>query len=200
MKSWLRALGLLLLGGLLAAGYQWYAQSRDTAAKALSRDGVVMQIKQLNRLESTAFYIDTIIRTEKKGDWRKLWQDAQNGLFVVRGKVLAGLDLEKLSAEHVRMVDGKALISLPPVEILSVDLEDIEVYDLQTGTLNLLPPDKAVFSQVQREAKKQVLAAACKADILQHSTRQAQAQLENLFALSQTQVSVYPAAAPVCKV
>jgi len=149
-------------------------------------------------LESTAFYIDTIIRTEKKGDWRRLWQDSQSGLFIVRGKVLAGLDLDKLHADNVNIVDGKVLISLPPLEILSVDLENIEVYDIQTGSFNLLPVDKAVFKTVQEEAKKQVLASACKAQILDHANRQAQTQLENLFALTQTQVSVYPAAVGQC--
>ena len=128
-----------------------------------------------------------------------MWQDSQSGLFIVRGKVLAGLDLDKLHADNVNIVDGKVLISLPPVEILSVDLENIEVYDIQTGSFNLLPVDKAVFKTVQDEAKKQVLASACKAQILDHANRQAQTQLENLFALTQTQVSVYPAAVGQCK-
>lgn len=200
MKSFFRWLTVLLL--CAAAGFGgWYYHDRgaDDAHEVLSREGVLMQIKKVNRLESTAFYIDTIIRTEKKGNWRMLWQDAQSGIFIVRGKVLAGLDLDKLTAENVNIVDGKVILSLPPVEILSVDLENIEVYDMKTGSFNLLPADKEVFKTVQERARAQVLASACKADILQHANRQAQLQLENLFALTQTQVSVYPAAVPVCK-
>ena len=200
MKSFFRWLTVLLL--CAAAGFGgWYYHDRgaDDAHEVLSREGVLMQIKKVNRLESTAFYIDTIIRTEKKGNWRMLWQDAQSGIFIVRGKVLAGLDLDKLTGENVNIVDGKVILSLPPVEILSVDLENIEVYDMKTGSFNLLPADKGVFKTVQERARAQVLASACKADILQHANRQAQLQLENLFALTQTQVSVYPAAVPVCK-
>ena len=200
MKSFFRWLTVLLL--CAAAGFGgWYYHDRgaDDAHEVLSSEGVLMQIKKVNRLESTAFYIDTIIRTEKKGNWRMLWQDAQSGIFIVRGKVLAGLDLDKLTAENVNIVDGKVILSLPPVEILSVDLENIEVYDMKTGSFNLLPADKGVFKTVQERARAQVLASACKADILQHANRQAQLQLENLFALTQTQVSVYPAAVPVCK-
>ena len=200
MKSFFRWLTVLLL--CAAAGFGgWYYHDRgaDDAYEVLSREGVLMQIKKVNRLESTAFYIDTIIRTEKKGNWRMLWQDAQSGIFIVRGKVLAGLDLDKLTAENVNIVDGKVILSLPPVEILSVDLENIEVYDMKTGSFNLLPADKGVFKTVQERARAQVLVSACKADILQHANRQAQLQLENLFALTQTQVSVYPAAVPVCK-
>ena len=200
MKSFFRWLTVLLL--CAAAGFGgWYYHDRgaDDAHEVLSREGVLMQIQKVNRLESTAFYIDTIIRTEKKGNWRMLWQDAQSGIFIVRGKVLAGLDLDKLTAENVNIVDGKVILSLPPLEILSVDLENIEVYDMKTGSFNLLPADKGVFKTVQERARAQVLASACKADILQHANRQAQLQLENLFALTQTQVSVYPAAVPVCK-
>lgn len=43
-----------------------------------------MKIVALNRLESTAFYIDTIVRSEKKGNWFVLWQDNQKGLFLAK--------------------------------------------------------------------------------------------------------------------
>lgn len=200
MKTFFGRLLVVLLVAAVAAG-AWFYHVRDAQnqSEVLSREGVLTQIKQLNRLESTAFYIDTIIRTEKKGDWRKLWQDAQSGLFIVRGKVLAGVDLDKITAENVNIIDEKAIISLPEVKILSVDLEEIEVYDIRTGHLNLLPMDKTVFKTVQEEARKQVLASACKADILKNATTQAQRQLEDLFRLTQTQVSVYPAAVPVCQ-
>ncbi len=200
MKTFFRGLLVLLLVAATAAG-GWFYHERiaQEQAEVLSREGVLTQIKQLNRLESTAFYIDTIIRTEKKGDWRKLWQDAQSGLFIVRGKVLAGVDLDKITADNVNIIDEKVIVSLPEVEILSVDLEDIEVYDIQTGSLNILPMDKTVFKTVQDQARKQVLTSACKADILKNATTQAQRQLEDLFRLTQTQVSIYPAAVPVCK-
>lgn len=199
MKNFWRVLLVCVVLAAAAAGGWYYQYRQQSQNDVLSREAVLTQIKRLNRLESTAFYIDTIIRTEKKGDWRKLWQDKQSGLFVVRGRVLAGLDLDKLTAKNVNIVDDKVLISLPAVQILSVDLENIEVYDLQTGNFNLLPPDKAVFQTVQQQARRQILASACKADILTDATRQSQTQLENLFALTQTQVSVYPAAVPVCK-
>ena len=199
MKTLFRFLILLLLLAAAALGGRFYAQYGGTARETVSREGVLTQIKQLNRLESTAFHIDTIIRTQKKGDWRKLWQDAESGLFIVQGRVLAGLDLDKLTAEHINIIDGKVIISLPPVEILSTDLENIEIYDLRTGSLNLLPPDKTVLQTVQEEGRRQVLASACKAGILQNATTQAQQQIENLFRLTQTPMSVYPAAVPVCR-
>ena len=200
MKTLFRLLVLIIV--LLAAGAGvWYVKQPDHARpqQALTREGVLTQIQNLNRLESTAFYIDTIIKTEKPGNWYALWQDAQSGLFMAKGQVVAGIDLNKLSAENVNVVKNKVIISLPPVEILSVNLDNIEVYDLKTGSLGLHPIDKSVFETVQQAAKKQVLESACKADILAHAQNQAQQQLETLFALAQTQASVYPAALPPCK-
>lgn len=68
MKMLGRGLVVLVLCALTAAGGWFYAlHGQNEEHQVLSREGVLMQIKQMNRLESTAFYIDTIIRTEKKG-------------------------------------------------------------------------------------------------------------------------------------
>lgn len=67
MKILGRGLVVLVLCALTAAGGWFYAlHGQNEEHQVLSREGVLMQIKQMNRLESTAFYIDTIIRTEKK--------------------------------------------------------------------------------------------------------------------------------------
>lgn len=203
MKTFFRTAAAVLLLLLAVAAGWWHGfhkQPQQAAQQVLTREGVLTQIQNLNRLESTAFHIDTIVKTEKKGNWYALWQDAQTGLFMAQGRVLAGLDLNKLTADNVNVVDGKVIISLPPVEILDVNLDNIEVYDIKTGSLGLHPIDKSVFAAVQEQAKKQVLASACKADILEHAQIQAQRQLETLFALTQTNVSIYPSALPPCKV
>ncbi|UOO83081.1 DUF4230 domain-containing protein [Uruburuella testudinis] len=199
MKTLLRLLMVVVLLTAAAAAVWFFRQQTAQPQPVLTREGVLTQIQNLNRLESTAFYIDTIIKTEKPGNWYALWQDSQTGLFMAHGRVVAGVDLNKLTAEHVNVVNDKIILSLPPVEILSVSLDNLDVYDIKTGSLGLHPIDKSVFQTVQEQAKKQVLQSACKADILNHAQNQAQQQLETLFALVQTPVSVYPAALPVCE-
>lgn len=73
-----------------------------------------------------------------------LWWDAQNGIFIVCDKVLAGPDSDKLMVENTNTVDGKVILSLPPVGIFSVDLRNIEVYDMKTDLFNLLLADEGV--------------------------------------------------------
>nr|WP_241879323.1 hypothetical protein [Psychrobacter sp. PraFG1]UNK06076.1 hypothetical protein MN210_05185 [Psychrobacter sp. PraFG1] len=47
--------------------------------QTVSRDGVVSKIQQLNRLETVAYNVDTVITSEQPGSWQRLWQDQQKG-------------------------------------------------------------------------------------------------------------------------
>ena len=71
MKTFFRAAAAVLLLLLAVAAGIWYGvykQPQQAAQQVLTREGVLTQIQNLNRLESTAFHIDTIVKTEKKGN------------------------------------------------------------------------------------------------------------------------------------
>ena len=78
MLSW-----LVLLIGLAALAFAIYSMqnlSKEEPIETITREGVVMQIQKLNRLETVAFSVDTVITSQKPGSWMKLWQDEQKGL------------------------------------------------------------------------------------------------------------------------
>ena len=193
---------LLPLLLLTVAAWWWLNTQRTPAAQqVMSREAVITQIQSLNRLETTAFQIDSIIRTQQPGHWYNLWQDSQKGLFLVHGSVVAGVDLAQLRPENVHTAaDGRIHIELPPVSVFQVNLDNIEVYDLKTGTLGLHPVDTSVFTTVQTEARTQILASACRAQILTLANEQAQKHITALFALANQPVHVVPAAVPACDV
>ena len=193
-------LWLLPLSLLAVAAWWWLNTQRTPAAQqVMSREAVITQIQSLNRLETTAFQIDSIIRTQQPGHWYNLWQDSQKGLFLVHGSVVAGVDLAQLRPENVHTAaDGRIHIELPPVSVFQVNLDNIEVYDLKTGTLGLHPVDTSVFATVQTEARAQILASACSAQILTLANEQAQKHITALFALANQPVNVVPAAVPAC--
>ena len=195
-------LWLLPLSLLAVAAWWWLNTQRTPAAQqVMSREAVITQIQSLNRLETTAFQIDSIIRTQQPGHWYNLWQDSQKGLFLVHGSVVAGVDLAQLRPENVHTAaDGRIHIELPPVSVFQVNLDNIEVYDLKTGTLGLHPVDTSVFTTVQTEARTQILASACRAQILTLANEQAQKHITALFALANQPVHVVPAAVPACDV
>ena len=144
MKKTFRALILIVL---IAAAWHYRAplaalahriMQPESPHQIINQASVLRQIQDLNRLESTAYHIDTIIKTEKQGNWYALWQDSQKGIFTARGSVVAGLDLNQLTERNIQILDNQTLIiNLPPVEILSVQLDKIDVYDIRTGAFNL---------------------------------------------------------------
>ncbi|MGM8888605.1 DUF4230 domain-containing protein, partial [Psychrobacter sp. 1U2] len=189
--------------------------------ETVTREGVVTQIQQLNRLQTVAFSVDTVITSERQGSWMKLWQDEQKGLFIARGRVDAGIDLSALTPEMVQVVqleesnvgedeaqtasdNNTAMmpqinITLPPSEIFSVYLDDLEIYDWQTGAFGLMQVDPKILAQAQTMAKKEVLERACRGDVMNMALKNAQMQLQQLFAMTGAVVTVTTQGAGACR-
>ena len=196
---------VFVLTATVAAYYAYFMYAAQTQLSknqlnTVSREGIVTQIHELNRLETMAFHIDTVVKSEKEGTWYKLWQDHEKGLFVIKGQVIAGVDLSKLDASDVTVsADGKHVaIDLPPAEIFSISLADIQMYDYQRGWLNPEPVNPEVLNQVQTVARTQVKQSACKAEILKLANDNASKQVAKLFELTGIKVSVQAGIVPSC--
>jgi len=215
---------VILLIGLAAIVFAIYsAQNKPEEApiETITREGVVTQIQQLNRLHTVAFSVDTVITSERPGSWMKLWQDEQKALFIAHGRVEAGVDLSALTPEMVQVVQPAQAnadeeqvadpnsqaatmpqinITLPPTEIFSVYLDDIEIYDWQTGAFGMMQVDPKILAQAQIMAKKEVLERACRGDVMNMALQNAQTQLQQLFALTGAVVTVTTQGAGACQV
>ena len=218
MMSWL----VLMIGlaALIFAIYSLQKSNKEEPIETITREGVVMQIQKLNRLETVAFSVDTVITSQKAGSWMKLWQDEQKGLFIARGRVEAGIDLSALTPEMVQVVapaeaaikNAESVdannpvsimpqihITLPPSEIFSVYLDDIEIYDWQTGAFGMMQVDPKILQQAQSMAKKEVLERACRGDVMNMALENAQTQLQQLFSLTGAVVTVTTQGAGACQ-
>ena len=217
MMSW-----LVLLIGLAAIVFAIYSVQniiKEEPIETITREGVVMQIQKLNRLETVAFSVDTVITSQRPGSWMKLWQDEQKGLFIARGRVEAGIDLSALTPEMVQVVQPEINvdevqeagantpvsvmpqinITIPPSEIFSVYLDDIEIYDWQTGAFGMMQVDPKILQQAQSMAKKEVLERACRGDVMNMALENAQTQLQQLFSLTGAVVTVTTQGAGACQ-
>lgn len=218
MMSW-----IVLLAGLAAIVFAIYTVqniTKEEPIETITREGVVTKIQKLNRLETVAFSVDTVITSQRSGSWMKLWQDEQKALFVARGRVEAGIDLSALTPDMVQVVqpaeadvDNVATadtnnpifimpqinITLPPSEIFSVYLDDIEIYDWQTGAFGMMQVDPKILKQAQSMAKKEVLERACRGDVMTMALENAQTQLQQLFALTGAVVTVTTQGAGSCQ-
>ena len=217
MMSW-----IILLIGLAAIVFAIYSVqniTKEEPIETITREGVVTQIQKLNRLETVAFSVDTVITSQRPGSWMKLWQDEQKGLFIARGRVEAGIDLSALTPEMVQVVQPEfnvdevqeagantpvsvmpqINITIPPSEIFSVYLDDIEIYDWQTGAFGMMQVDPKILQQAQSMAKKEVLERACRGDVMNMALENAQTQLQQLFSLTGAVVTVTTQGAGACQ-
>ena len=214
---------LVLLIGLAAIAFAIYSIQNipeEEPVETITREGVVTQIQQLNRLHTVAFSVDTVITSERQGSWVKLWQDEQKALFIAQGRVEAGVDLSALTPEMVQVVqpvtpkidddqgaNNQALtatmpqinITLPPAEVFSVYLDNIEIYDWQTGAFGMMQVDPKILDEAQSMAKKEVLERACRGDVMTMALQNAQTQLQQLFALTGAIVTVTTQGAGACQ-
>ena len=216
---------IVLLIGLAAIVFAIYSVqniTKEEPIETITREGVVTQIQQLNRLQTVAFSVDTVITSKRPGSWMKLWQDEQKGLFIARGRVQAGIDLSALTPEMVQVVqpepssadqEGEQTdsetsaaslmptinITLPPSEIFAVYLDDIEIYDWQTGAFGMMQVDPKILAQAQSMAKEEVLERACRGDVMNMALKNAQTQLQQLFAMTGAVVTVTTQGAGACQ-
>lgn len=182
---------LTAIGGIFAAAWFFaepYIKSSNND-EIVSAKTVIEKVNALNRLESSEYLVQTIIETEKDGTLAYLYQDSQKGLFVVHGRVSAGVDL---SHAEVSEKQGKITIFLPRPEIFSVNFENIKIYDLRTGSLNIINPDHSVLDEVQKRAKIELLKQACAGKILDHAQAQAIESVKAMFAFADSRVSIVP--------
>lgn len=227
-SPWVGALLLIMGMAIAVMAWQLLKPKHSSPVEAISRDGVVSQIQQLNRLQTVAYSVDTVITSQKDGTWYNLWQDKQKGLFIAHGRVNAGVDLAKLTPEMVKLspivpevsednindpataqaasqanqvtsLDNANIhITLPPVQIFDVYLDDIEMYDWQTGVFGMLKADPNILKQAQSVGKNQVLKQACQGDILKLATDNAKVQVQQLFEMTGARVTVTVSPSPSC--
>jgi len=97
----------------------------------------INEVRALARLETIQYSVEKVITAEiGQGTFDFLFGDRL--LFVAHGVVIAGIDMEKLGPEHLRLENGVLYVTLPPAEIFIATLDNQKsyVYDRDTGFLS----------------------------------------------------------------
>ncbi len=97
---------------------------------------IIYEIRSLARLETAQYSMEKII-TAETGQSELSFLFGDKLLFVAHGKVIAGVDLEKLRPEDLWVQNGILYIRLPEAEVFVTTLDnDLSyVYDRDTGIL-----------------------------------------------------------------
>lgn len=141
---------------------------------------IIHEIRSLARLETIQYSVEKVISADAgREDLNALFGDKL--LFVAHGEVIAGIDLQKIQLEDVKL-DGKAVtIKLPATEILSTRLDNDKsyVYDRQTGILTR--QDAELETKARQVAEQQIYQTALDDGILNQAQTNAEAYLDRLI-------------------
>ena len=103
----------------------------------------------------------------------------KRALLVVTGRVSAGIDLEHGSDVSIDSVTRTITVTLPPAQVLGVDILDVTTYDERAGLLNPFRPEDR--DAIHRLVREKLISAARESGILLHADRSADRALTVLL-------------------
>ena len=141
---------------------------------------IISEVQALARLETIRYTVEKVITAEtNQGALAALFGDRL--LFVAHGYVIAGIDMQKIKSEDLRL-DGYVLnVRLPAAEVLvaSLDNDKSYVYDRQTGLFT--HGDPTLETQARQVAEQEILKAAIGDGILESASTNARTYLRWFF-------------------
>lgn len=126
---------------------------------------IIHEMRSLARLETMQYTMEKII-TAEVGQGALGFLLGDRLLFVAHGEVIAGIDMQKLTPDDLRVEDGILYVTLPPAEIFTATLDnDLSyVYDRETGLFT--NGDIELETLARQTAEEEILKAALEAGIL----------------------------------
>ena len=144
--------------------------------KIQSTATIVQQVQTLSELVTVKYVLEKVVILD---DIK--WYGENRVLLVAHGIVKAGVDLQEIKPEDVRVEDKRILLKLPRARITDVYLDDqkTRVVDRSTGLLRAF--DKDLEQNARRQAVEDLRIAARSNRIYEDAEERARLQLANLF-------------------
>lgn len=140
----------------------------------ITHDVVVEQLQDVAKLVSTEMTLRDVVVFQ-----HTRFGSTKRALLVVTGKVLAGIDLKKGTDVEIDHGARKIAITLPPAEILAVDIVSVRTYDESAGLLNPFTTEDR--DAMQRRVRGTLVAAGQQSGLLTHADRSARQVLQELL-------------------
>ena len=172
----LGVLGVLLLVGvlLLRSATGMLLQFTTPAAPRITQQTVVERLREVAKLVATEMTLRDVVIYEQTR-----FASTKRVLLVVTGKVSAGIDLERGAEVRIDSAEKRITVTLPPAQILSVDVLNVTTYDERAGLLNPFRPEDRDL--IQRRIRVQLMDAARQSGILEHADASASKVLTELL-------------------
>lgn len=183
--------GLVVLGLTLAAAGGIAAIRKTSsalgnfgrpAAPQISHQVVMERLAEVAKLVASEMTLRDVVIYEQTR-----FRSTKRVLLVVTGRVSAGINLRVAEVE-IDSSARKITVTLPPAQIMSVDVLNVTTYDERAGLLNPFTPDDR--DVIQRRIRTQLTAAARQSGILEHADQAAVKALREFLKLDGYTVDV----------
>ena len=144
------------------------------APPVVTQQVVVQQLQSVAKLVATEMTLRDVVVYEQTR-----FASTKRALIVVTGRVAAGIDLEHGAGVRIDSASRVITITLPPAEVLSVDVLNVKTYDEHSGWLNPFRPEDR--DQIQQMVRAQLTTAAKESGILTHADQSAAKVLTELL-------------------
>ena len=156
----------------------------------VSHDLVVEKVRSVAKLLTSETTVRDVVVYENT------WLNStKRSLVVVTGRVLAGMDLDKGTEVRVDDAAKRITVSLPPAEVLAVEVTNMRTYDERGGLWNPFRPEDR--DAIQRQVRAQLERAGAELGVVEHANRSAKQLLETLLATDGYTVDVTVRARPI---
>lgn len=141
----------------------------------ITQQTVVEKLREVAKLVATEMTLRDVVIYEQTR-----LMSTKKVLLVVTGRVSAGIDMEHGTEVRIDSNDKRITVTLPPAQILSVDVLNVTTYDERAGLFNPFTPEDRDL--IQRRIRGQLMAAARQSGILEHADQSAAKVLTELLA------------------
>jgi len=184
------ALLLLLAAGIYARARPPVAADEPPGRTSITHDVVVQRVQSVAKLVSSETTVRDVVVYENTR-----FGSTKRSLVVVTGKILAGIDLEKGTDVQIDSVARRIAVTLPPAEILGIEVTGMRTYDERAGLLNpFRPGDRDAILQ---RVRAQLARAGQETGVIEHANRSARSLLETLLATDGYTVDVQIRSRPI---
>ena len=148
---------------------------------------VVQDIQRLNELATVRWTQQVIVEEEgNEKIWRTYLPDLLSGekvLLVAAGDVEAGVNLDELGQDDVRVEEERVTIDLPEARILSaaLDEEETKLYNRERGLIDFRGDD-ALIEEARRDALDEIRSTAEDNGIIEQARTNAEDSIRGFLA------------------
>jgi uncharacterized protein DUF4230 len=164
--------GIGLFFGLLVFRLPW----SNTPPKIQNTTTLLKEVQTLSQLVTVKYVLEKVVILEDVK-----WYGQNRVLMVAHGVVKAGVDLQKLTPQDLRVEGNKVLLKLPRAAITDVYLDEQKTQVIENSTGLLRTFDKTLEQNARRQAVMDMRLAARYNGIYEDAESRAKLQLTELF-------------------